>query len=815
MKLRRMILGGIVAAGVLVLALGIAGVFTPGREHDAERAMTNAGSGDGTTKLEAHAVIKGSRATGTRPSGDNWVLTAPEGRGNPRAQEGMKLSHPALEIWRKTEHGERRAKITADTGIYTEEKKKQVEMFGNVRVEYVDREEVDGAQAPDSAARRQQATLLTDSLAIDIDAATGRTDADVELIATTQEGRHVLRGTGAEFVLKHRVATVLKNIQAEGTGGTSLFEALTQEAKKPETPPKTKVTCRGPCVAHGLKRTVVLQNDVVATQGEDELRADKIVLHVAEKQRMYERITASGNVSFKAKSAGVAGSCERLSHIAADDLLIVEGSPVTLQQGTSKIRARKLEMDPKAGCLFVPMEGQLTLTPPPREKGKKATPLVVAWADSMRFDRPRHNAVFRGDIRFTHVGQTIECQVLSVKFDEDLRELVQVRAQQGVRVSGRIEDLMPPKEEKPGKTGPFSAEAEEMTYDPKQELLVLSENATLKYSGQFIQAQRIEIQGAEARARAVEGVRVSGRIEDLMPAKEGRPKQTGPFAAQAEEMIYEPEKELLVLSGNARLDYSKQRVQGGRIEIHAAEPRLLVERNASVSGQIEDLMPAKEGRPKQTGPFAARCDRMTLRPADQSALFTGRAELDYAGQIMRGEHIEIEGAEQRVRVKGAGSLLAQGGAEEKEKVTLNVAWSGDMDFIRSSGRARFRRDVSVAYGDRKLRADTLTARIGKDNSLAGIEAEGNTVLEEPHGIARGDMLVWDMETDRGRLTGSPAELTRGNQKLLGDTMEFSEKLGRVRITSRHRVEGYLTAGRDVKGIVPAGGLFLSPTPKTP
>ena len=825
MKVRRLILGSSVIACLVVLILGMTGVFTlTGYESGEGPDGTEEGVTDVSKTRQAHAVMKGFEAKGERPSGDKWVLRAPRAEGSP--ETGMKLFEPKLEITRKTEDLERRVKIVSDRGTYREKKKKYVEMFGNVRLDYSGKAGEAGPAEPGAAAKpekadlaagRQDATLLTDSLAIDLDDGTGRTDADVEVTATTKEGRHVLTGTGAEFVLKDRVAQVFKNIRVEGSGGTLIFTPSVGEAKTPAAPAKTIVTCKGPCTADGFKRTIVLENDVVIVQGEDELRALKVVALASETDRTYDRITASGNVRFKV--AGSEGTCDRLTHIAAEDLVIVEGSAASIRQEASEIRTRRLEMHARGDRLFAPVEGRLTLTPPAKKAGKRETPVVVEWSRSMRFHRAQHNAVFRGDIRFAHMGQTIQCQVLNVKFDEKLRDVVEVRAQEDVRVDGRIEDLLPPKAGKPKETGPISARAGEMVYLPAKQRLVLSEKAELNYSGQIMRGGHIEIRGADAQIR-VTGPGSLQTEKTTTPEKEVAPVTvawTGEmqFSRASQKAVFRRDVKMVSGGKTAAARDEAQTIECQALTVMFDKnleelEEVRAQEDVRLSGQLEKLAAGKDRPDGERSPIKASCNRMRFRPADESAVFVGDVTLDYAGQVMRGQHIEIEGATGIVRAKGAGSLDAQQ-ATEQGKERLNVTWGGRMQFDRSSGRAVFRHDVAVAYGKRKLRADTLTAKVGKANSLEGIEAEGDTILEEGESIARGDRLVWNMEKDLAKLTGSPAELEQGDQILFGNTIEFRGKMGRVRITSDYRVEGRIKGSRGLKEILP-GRTLLTPLP---
>ena len=104
---------------------------------------------------------------------------------------------------------------------------------------------------------------------------------------------------------------------------------------------------------------------------------------------------------------------------------------------------------------------------------------------------------------------------------------------------------------------------------------------------------------------------------------------------------------------------------------------------------------------------------------------------------------------------------------------------------------------------RTLRADRVNSKIGADSSLEQFNAFGNVIFEQDDTVARGDRLLWDVKGDVGTLTGAPVQLEMGRNHLTGDKIEFAQRGGRIRITSKTRVEATLVgADRKLLDVLP-------------
>ena len=400
MKIRRTIFAFVVLAGILVLFLGITGVLSPAKKKPA------APSDADKSGAPMQAVIKEFST-----EGENWSLTAKEALleagsdkliAAPGGEEpGTRLIGPVLEVKQPGSGGGQRLTVKADEGHTEKVPQRRIQMSGHVRVEFYGEE---------------KAVLTTPSLEIEPDGGTGRTADDIELVAEAAEGRQHIWGKGAEFVMKQRTVVVSEKVRMEISGaGTSLLPRPGESAEKPAAAPPTLIECRGPATADWFKRTVQLRGDVHIQQGEDWLRSARAEVQFAEKGRAPERFAAEQGVRFKVGPAD--GDCDLLVRRSVEDELLLEGRPAHVRRGVDEVEAAKIELSGRDGAIIVPGEGTLKLVQ--ESAGQPQQRVEVKWSQMLRLDPGAHQALFRGDVSFSRGEQTIDCQMLSMKFDSD------------------------------------------------------------------------------------------------------------------------------------------------------------------------------------------------------------------------------------------------------------------------------------------------------------------------------------------------------------------------------------------------------------
>ena len=778
MKTRRAVLAGVIFIGLVVLVLGFTGVLAPREEPPESPPAPDAEPG--ASKAEGFTA----EASGFRTEGENWILTAPKVRFE--QERGAHLTSPELRIWREKAEGGERAEARADSGTYVEQPERRVSMTGNVYAKVVGEETLE---------------LFAEMIEVDPGSATGRADGPIRVVSTTEDGRQALTGRDADVDFKKRTIRIKRDIRLEIKGAGAFLSA---EATKDKKPPAvdTVVTCRGPVFADGFRRTAVLEGDVVVQQGENALRGQRVEIRFGEEAREPSRLLAEGDVTFTA--AGAEGACDRLLRTAAEGRIVLEGNPVTLRQAASRIRAAKVVMDPTAGRVSVPVAGNLVFVQESEDAAAKR--LTMKWARSMEFDRGAQRAVFRGDVNFSYEGQGIACERLTVFFDETGRKLLKCRAEENVNVRAEIERPDAAK-------ALVTAYAEEMVYEPDQGALVLAGGVDLKHEGLAVTADRVEIDPAKGAIRVPGGgsLSVAGSLAGAADA-------TGP--ADPVSVSWAHEMHFDRTAGEARFERDVVLDYGGR-KLKADTVRAtLSDENALDGFEAEGNVSMHE-----TGDGPARslhANRLTARMGKDNTLeafeATGNVSLeekspdDKSARLMKADRlfarIGKENALEAFEAVGNVNLQETAAADRptrtmrSDRLKATLGADRNVTGFEAVGGVVLEERAPGAERGRTLKTERLTASLGAENTIERVETFGGTRVEDGGVVAIGRKLVWNTSEDQGRLTGSPVQFRSGAQRLFGDVIEFSREPGRVRITSRTRVEGALQLGGDLVKILP-------------
>jgi len=394
-------------------------------------------------------------------------------------------------------------------------------------------------------------------------------------------------------------------------------------------------------------------------------------------------------------------------------------------------------------------------------EGQTPLDVTLEWHDSMRLDREAQEAVLRGKVRFTVKGVTVDCEKLTVKFDEKNGSLVECRAEENVKVSGKLEDLMPPEKREKAESGSVEASAEEMTYDPIKETLALIGKASLEAEGRSIKGDRIELD-----------------------QKAGT----------------------LVLTGKASIKDEGLSIESNRIELDQRAGTLRVVGAGSLNashGEGESLK-------RLTAEWAKG---MYFEQAKGEVTCNGKVSVNYAGHKLEAQtvmaRIGEENTLESLHAKGnvSASTTGKDGETPWEFHAADIVAIGGTDeaieSVQATGKVVVERKSGPKSDPLKLQADEATAKIGEDNEIESLTARGNITLDIAEAaVEGGHELDWEWhppsdeedEWDEGVLTGlpgSPVTLRRGQDELKGDQVEFSQKSGRVRVTAEKRVTATL------------------------
>lgn len=135
------------------------------------------------------------------------------------------------------------------------------------------------------------------------------------------------------------------------------------------------------------------------------------------------------------------------------------------------------------------------------------------------------------------------------------------------------------------------------------------------------------------------------------------------------------------------------------------------------------------------------------------------------------------------------------GAPRMETGTDKISASKSLEFWEAKSLAVARGDAVAVRGDKRLRADVLTAYFskGKDgkSQVNRVDAFDNVLISSPNEIVRGHRGVYNTQTGIIVLQGS-VKITRGSDQLNGEAAEVNLNTGVSRLLSGSsgRVRGF-------------------------
>jgi lipopolysaccharide transport protein LptA len=361
--------------------------------------------------------------------------------------------------------------------------------------------------------------------------------------------------------------------------------------------------------------------------------------------------------------------------------------------------------------------------------------------------------------------------------------------------------------------------------DPDAHRALFLGDVRFAHSDQTIECQTLSVELDSHNERILEckadtDVRMAAKLQGA----------AGPESvnAQAKELVYDPQKDSLVLSGAAVLQQAQGTIRGERMEIHPADAEIIVPGAGALEGQAE----------KDSEGFSISWEReMRFSRATQSAVFHGGVGLKYGGDTLRAQDLTAQLSENALK-----GFEATGGVDLAEKSGLKLkadSLSADIGPDRKPrrldavGHVAIREEVPAEHKTRTLTADRVVSKLDEKTGLHGYEAIGHAAVREDAGpggvrtmraehmtaqvdaqdqwetfdavgrpvtveeegrVARGDRLTWDAQRDSGTLFGSPVELRMGLSRLFGDRLEFAPKRGAITVISNRRVEATVVGG---------------------
>ena len=577
------------------------------------------------------------------------------------------------------------------------------------------------------------AELRTERLEAEPDGERGWTDADVRVTLETNEGTHTLTGTGAQIDYAKQTARVLKNITLVLSGGEPLFPAQGEGGAKraataEKAPVKTTITAAGPVVADEVRRTVTIDDNVVIRQADNELTAQQVSMRFSEGSRAQK--TAEG----KERPALAGGR--------AIERFVADGD-VRFRAGDGRGRCDRLTRD--AADEQVLLRGQ---------------PAVLEQA-----------------------GNRIEA------------ERIDLAPQAGsvfVPTAGRLKLAVEGTKQKD--IGPVNV-AWERTMRLDRELHEAAFQGGVKFrsESQSIESDTLSIRFDESNKNIVEAradghVRVTGRMDAFGPKKKpDAAKAADEVSARSEHMLYQPEKELVVFSGDTEITRGNQVVRGERVTLSQKDESVRVDGAGSMSGVQE------EGE-KKAPIKVAWGDDMHFSRATGKAEFSGGVSLEQGGRNLSAKRVVavIDERNELRSLDAVGDAVvvekaedASGAGQDRRmsahRLKAEMGDGNTLERFEARGNAVIEEKVKSSEGvaERRMEADHLTLRVNEKNELEGLLATGNAVIVDQGRTARGQYIE---VTDAGRTI-----MMRGPGSLEGDDTS-QEKPVKVKVVWVERMK---------------------------
>ncbi|MFT5489307.1 MAG: lipopolysaccharide export system protein LptA [Alphaproteobacteria bacterium] len=182
--------------------------------------------------------------------------------------------------------------------------------------------------------------------------------------------------------------------------------------------------------------------------------------------------------------------------------------------------------------------------------------------------------------------------------------------------------------------------------------------------------------------------------------------------------------------------------------------------------------------------------------------------IDANGNVRIFSANEVARSDKAVYDIDGGVLVMTGDNIQLDTAEDTITARDSLEYYETKQLAVARGDALAIRGDRRVRADVLTAHFGEGNQQAAMEridALGNVLVSTPTDIVRAEKGDYDPSRGIATVTGN-VKITRGDTQLNGERAEVNLETGESRLLSS-------PSGERVRG------LFLpkakSPSPSNP
>jgi LPS export ABC transporter protein LptC/lipopolysaccharide transport protein LptA len=289
--------------------------------------------------------------------------------------------------------------------------------------------------------------------------------------------------------------------------------------------------------------------------------------------------------------------------------------------------------------------------------------------------------------------------------------------------------------------------------------------AVVRQGGSRIEAERIDLDTARTQV----DVPMKGALQVVQEGE--RPERMDITWSRL--LHFDPAAHEVTFRGDVRLKRDGMQIDCQALNAKLDENnRTMVACRAEGDVRLSGAVPAAKGAPPE--PISARAREMNYDARKESLRLLGDAVALRGPQEARGNDIEFGLKDSSLRVLGPGTLKAR--AEGPQPAApIEAAWSGDMQYSREARKAILRRDVAVAYGAQKLKADEATVRLAEDGRATGFDAAGKVEIIEKGRVLRADRLAAALGPDNSlrdaTATGQVRLVESGGRTLTADSVK--------------------------------------------
>jgi len=510
-----------------------------------------------------------------------------------------------------------------------------------------------------------------------------------------------------------------------------------------------------------------LEKNVRVSRGAQRAFAEKLFVLFDTQTKTTKKVIAQGNVRFF--DAERKGNGDKLTWDVGSRVLSLSGAPrATVTMRDNVVGAEQMVFGQESGQLIAHGAGHLTgrlRGAGGKAAGAPAEIMEVTWGEHAIFNAEEHNATFTKEVRAKRGSATMEADELVVTFDEENRNITNVRATKNVALV----------------SNGWRARGTEGSWNPDSGAAVLVGEpwTEIRDGDSQLLCKRLVFHQNAGRATAKGEGKLKVNRADLKDDA-GQPLQIE--ASWTDEMELRSRENRATFLGRVRASIGTSQLRADRVDAHFKSGGSI--RRVVATGNVTVVQAAQKGEGSR---FSWDMETNTIT-------LTGEpyAKVIRDAYLLRGPRICIQQGADSATVEGAGYLAVTLEPEVQKDGPLKtnlveVEWKERAAFGHKVQKAEFFGDVSVKSGDSKLETDRLVLHLAAANRIRQIEAAGSVCILDRGCQLIGDKLTWDWATDLLQLVGDPeAEARYQGIVQFGQKFVFDRKAGKLSVSGATR-----------------------------